>query len=79
MSLSGSHKRALWDSTSVPTTLALALSPDYDTPQLHDRDGGSNDDDDDESGYGADIYDDDILYHMKEVILYNIKEVGCSR
>ena len=36
-----------------------------DTPQLHDRDGGS-DDDDDESGYGADRYDDDILYHMKD-------------
>ena len=49
----------------VPSTLALALCTNNDTPQLHDRDGGS-DDDDDESGYGADRYDDDILYHMKD-------------
>ena len=39
------------------------VSPDNDTSQLHDRDGGSDDnDDDDESGYGADGYDDDVLY-----------------
>ena len=49
----------------VPSTLALALCTNNDTPQLHDRDEGS-DDDDDESGYGADSYDDDIVYHMKD-------------
>ena len=50
-------------------TGAGSLSPAYDTPQLHDRYGGSddNDDDNDESGYGADSYGDDILYHIKEV------------
>ena len=31
-----------------------SLSPDNDTPQLHDND--------DESRYGADGYDDDVLY-----------------
>ena len=77
MSLSGSHKRALWDSTSVPfNTGAGSLSPDNDTPQLHDRYGGSEDDDGG-SGYGADSYDDDVLYNMKE--LWVVQTELCRR
>ena len=51
------------------------MSPHNDSLQLHDRSGGG-DDDDDEGGDWDDVHDDDVLQHVKDLGVVQIKLRG---